>query len=113
MMPQPRLDVRSATGTYSVVIGADLLGRIKPLLAELNLTGDVVVVSCPPVWRAHGEIWRPVIGKAAPVIIPDGERAKTLQSVARIYDGLVKRNADRSVTLVAFGGGVVGDVAGF
>jgi 3-dehydroquinate synthase len=113
MMPQTRLDVRSALGTYAVVIRPDLLGGMKSLLAEFDLAGDVVVVSCPPVWRAHGEVWQPVIGKAAPVIIPDGERAKTLQSVARIYDALVKRHADRSCTLVAFGGGVVGDVAGF
>jgi 3-dehydroquinate synthase len=113
MMPQPRLDVRSATGTYPVMIGADLLERVKPLLTELDLARDVVVVSCPPVWRAHGQIWRPLMGKAAPIIIPDGERAKTLQSVSRIYDGLVKRKADRAITLIAFGGGVVGDVAGF
>jgi 3-dehydroquinate synthase len=112
-MPENRLEVRSALGTYTVVIGAGLLSRITPLLSSLGISRDIIVVSCPPVWRAHGGVWRAIAGNAAPVLIPDGERAKTLQSVARIYDALVKRRAGRSSTIVAFGGGVVGDVAGF
>jgi len=46
-------------------------------------------------------------------LIPDGERAKTLATASRIYDALIKRRLDRSATLIAVGGGVVGDVAGF
>jgi 3-dehydroquinate synthase len=112
-MAEIRLDVQSSLGTYPVVIDADVSGRLPPLFAGLGLGRDLVVVSCPPVWRVHGEIWRPLLGKTPAVLIPDGERAKTLQSVARIYDALVKCGADRSTTLVAFGGGIVGDVAGF
>ena len=48
-----------------------------------------------------------------PILIADGERFKNLQTVGRIYDALVRSNADRATTLVALGGGVVGDVAGF
>jgi 3-dehydroquinate synthase len=43
----------------------------------------------------------------------DGERAKTLQTVSRLYDAFTKRRVSRSSTIVAFGGGVAGDVAGF
>ena len=45
--------------------------------------------------------------------MPDGERFKQLQTVARIYDALVRANADRASTLITFGGGVIGDMAGF
>ncbi len=47
------------------------------------------------------------------MLIPDGERAKTLATVARLYDAFVRRGLDRSGVVIAFGGGVVGDVAGF
>ena len=47
------------------------------------------------------------------MLIPDGERAKTLATVEKIYDAMIRRRLDRTATLVAFGGGVVGDVAGF
>ena len=47
------------------------------------------------------------------MLIADGERAKTLATVEKIYEAMIRRRLDRSATLVAFGGGVVGDVAGF
>ena len=45
--------------------------------------------------------------------MPDGERYKQLPTVSRIYDALVRANADRASTLITFGGGVIGDMAGF
>ena len=45
--------------------------------------------------------------------MPDGERFKQLPTVARIYDALVRANADRASTIITFGGGVIGDMAGF
>src|SRR5205823_12583922 len=47
------------------------------------------------------------------ILVSDGERNKQLATVSRIYDALVKATADRSSTLVTFGGGVIGDMAGF
>lgn len=48
-----------------------------------------------------------------PVILPDGEEYKTLDVVARIYDALLEHNFSRSCTLIALGGGVIGDMTGF
>jgi 3-dehydroquinate synthase len=108
-----RIDVSSSRGTYPVFVGAGSLAALPRLLAELGLDRTAAVVSCPPVWRRHGRRLRAVPGARTPVLIPDGERAKTLATVARIYDVLLERRLDRSATLIAFGGGVVGDVAGF
>ena len=48
-----------------------------------------------------------------PILIPDGERFKHLATVGRIYDALIRAGADRASAIVAVGGGVIGDVAGF
>src|SRR5207342_1449777 len=44
---------------------------------------------------------------------PDGERYKNLQSISKVYEALIRANADRGSTIIAVGGGVVGDTAGF
>jgi 3-dehydroquinate synthase len=48
-----------------------------------------------------------------PILVPDGERFKQLQTVSRVYETLLRANADRASTLITFGGGVIGDMAGF
>jgi 3-dehydroquinate synthase len=111
-MDPVQIDVRSERGVYPVLIGAGLLSRLPDYLASHKLTGDTLVVSCPPVWRAQGRRMKGV-AKGGAAMIPDGEKAKSLRTVAGIYDALVRRRIDRSGTLIAFGGGVVGDVAGF
>jgi 3-dehydroquinate synthase len=108
-----RIDVRSERATYPVLIGPGQVSQLPHLLRAHGAAGDILVVTCPPVWRLHGHRLQAVAGEPGPTLIPDGERAKTLLTVTRIYEALVKRRFDRSATLVAFGGGVVGDVAGF
>jgi 3-dehydroquinate synthase len=70
------------------------------------------VVTNATVWQLHGPRFARITGES-PILIPDGERFKNLTSVGRIYDALVKARADRGAAIIAVGGGVVGDVAGF
>ena len=109
-----RLEVRSERSIYPVLVGTAVLDRLPELLRGHGLERDIFVVTCPPVWRFHGKRLRSIAGGGnAPALIPDGERAKTLQTVARLYDAFIRRRLNRSSTVLAFGGGVVGDVAGF
>jgi 3-dehydroquinate synthase len=108
-----RLDVHTTRTTYPVVIGSGLVSELASLVHDAGLDRHLLVVSCPPVWRRHGRSLRSLVQSRKPSLIPDGERAKTLASVSTIYDALIRARIDRSGTLVAFGGGVVGDVAGF
>ncbi|MCC7009328.1 MAG: 3-dehydroquinate synthase [Acidobacteria bacterium] len=109
-----RLNVRSERTTYPVVIGSGILERLGDLLAEQGLDRQRIVVSASPVWRSQGHrLDRLMQKKERPLLLPDGERAKVLSTVTRIYDACVRANLDRSAALVAFGGGVVGDVTGF
>jgi 3-dehydroquinate synthase len=70
------------------------------------------IVSNATVWKLHGDAFAGVSADD-PILLPDGERYKTLATVTRVYDALIKARADRSSAIVAVGGGVVGDTAGF
>src|SRR5689334_21293585 len=110
-----RLDVATERGSYPVVIGPGALRNLTGLLREAGIgagsAGDVLVVSAPPVWRAQARRFTRLAPARRPVLLPDGERAKTLATAGRIYDALIARRLDRAGAIVAIGGGVVGDVA--
>ena len=116
MSPQPpaddRFEVKTSGSRYPVEIASGASRRLPALLDALALPVRRFIVSNPTVWRLHGSALEGVSGEE-PVLIPDGERFKQLSTVARIYDALIRANADRGTTVVALGGGVLGDVAGF
>jgi 3-dehydroquinate synthase len=111
--PAPiRIDVRTASAVYPIEIAAGAAARLPALLEALRAPARRFVVSTPPVWASHAETFSGLTGEE-PILLPDGERHKTLGTVSRIYDALVRASADRATCLLAIGGGVVGDVAGF
>jgi 3-dehydroquinate synthase len=112
-MPPIRIDVPTPSRRYSVFLEDGLLDRVAALLDELKLPARRFVVSSPLVWRLHGARIARGARRLEPILVPDGERSKHLQTVSRIYDALVKATADRSSTLITFGGGVIGDMAGY
>ena len=107
-----RIEVPSQQRRYPVLVGAGALAELANYLRSEGLN-DTTIVTVPPVWRAQGHRLADFAGDAGPVVMSDGERAKTLQAVSRLYDAFAKRGVSRSSTIVAFGGGVTGDVAGF
>jgi 3-dehydroquinate synthase len=107
------IDVNTPSRSYAVTLTYGALDGLGRLLDDLRLPGRRFVVSSPLVWRLHGERCSRAIPAAAPILVPDGERSKRLQTVTRVYDALVRANADRASTLITFGGGVIGDLAGF
>ena len=108
-----RVDVAVPSHPYAVTIADDALDRVGRLLDDIGAPERRVVVSSPLVWRLHGPQLARSMAVGEPVLVPDGERFKQLATVTRIYDALVKINADRATALVTFGGGVIGDMAGF
>ena len=107
-----QIDVRAASGSYPIHIGAGATNALPAILDRAALPERRFIVSNPTVWRLHGSCVRGV-GREEPILIPDGERFKNLSTIGRIYDGLIRAGADRATTIVALGGGVVGDIAGF
>jgi 3-dehydroquinate synthase len=111
-MDPVRLDVHTPSRPYTITIGDGVLERLPRLLDDARTPARRFVLSSPAIWRLHGaRLARS--GFAEPILVSDGERYKHLQTVARIYDGLLRMNADRASTLLTFGGGVIGDMGGF
>ncbi len=105
-----RLEVRAGAGQYTVEIAPGSAARLSEIAEAAGTPSRRFFVSSPTVWRLHGRRFE--IGEE-PILIPDGERYKHVGTVGRIYDALIRASADRASTVVAVGGGVVGDVAGF
>ena len=97
-----------------VVAGADaydvLVGPLGEALAGLD--GASIVISEPRVFGLHGSRLAALPGDAPPILIPEGEAAKSWDVLHELLAELAARNASRSTRIVAFGGGSVGDVAG-
>jgi 3-dehydroquinate synthase len=108
-----RIDVTTGTRTSPIWIGEGLSHDLLPLLDRHGIGARRFIVSSAVVWRLHGERLRAALGGGDPILLPDGERFKTLQSVSKIYEALIRASADRGSTIIAIGGGVVGDTAGF
>jgi 3-dehydroquinate synthase len=105
-----RIPVRCATASYDILVGAGVTDNIQEHLNDAGLRGPYLVVCQPRILKAIGRRLK----KTFPVaLIPDGERAKTLTTVGRLLDRMVGLKLTRQSTVIAIGGGVVGDVAGF
>jgi 3-dehydroquinate synthase len=115
-MKMKRILVKSSAGPYAVVAGAGVIRHAAREIAALGRFSSVHVVSSPKVWRAVGKfVQRGLrLSKGSAVhLFDDGESAKNLSNVEHIARSLCRAGADRQSLVVAAGGGVVGDVAGF
>jgi 3-dehydroquinate synthase len=108
-----RIDVTTGAAPSAIYVGDGAADRLPALLEEHRIGKRRFVVSTPVIWRFHGAQIQQALGALEPILIPDGERYKHLASVTKIYDALIRAGADRGSAVVAVGGGVIGDTAGF
>ena len=108
------LNVALGTRSYPILIGAGLLTRAD-LFRERLPARDVLVVSNTTVAPLYLPQVRAALGerRIIEVALPDGEPYKTLANMARVLDVLVANRFARDCAVLALGGGVVGDLAGF
>jgi len=108
--------VPAAAGAYDVLFGRGLLRESGKHISHLSDFSGLFVLSSPRVWRHCGGTVKKSLGRLGrceAILLDDRESAKTLTNVERICRQLLRAGADRRAVLVAVGGGVVGDVAGF
>ena len=108
------LDVELGERSYPIYIGRGLLNSEKLLAA--HIAGDkVLIVSNTKVAPLYLEPLRRACTRwhCETLIIPDGEQYKNLEVLATIFDALLEKRFSRKSTIVALGGGVVGDISGF
>ena len=108
--------VRASAGDYSVACGPGILRQAGRVIEKLGRFTSVHILSSPKVWRAvAGTVRRGISPAHEPQVhlFNDAETAKNLRTVEEMARKLVRAGADRKALLIAVGGGVVGDVAGF
>lgn len=108
------LQVDLGERSYPILIGSDLLGRDE-LIAPYVRGSQVMIVSNETVAPIYlDKVQQAFAGyRTEVVILPDGEQYKSLEVLNQIFTALLEKRFDRRCTLVALGGGVVGDMTGF
>jgi 3-dehydroquinate synthase len=112
-----RIEVGLGARTYPVLVGAGLIDGAGEAMAPLLKRRRTAVVSDETVWGLHGARLTAALERAgiavSPVIVPPGEQTKSFAGLAEVTDRLLALELDRGDLITAFGGGVVGDLAGF
>jgi 3-dehydroquinate synthase len=111
------VDVALGAKSYQVVVERGVLATIGPRLRELGVGSRAALVTSPSILRLHGKPVQDSLDEAGFAVtvvdVPDGESAKTLAVAEQCWNALLAAGLDRTSTVVALGGGAVGDLAGF
>ena len=103
--------------SYDIEIGAGNLARAGEFIAARGKVTHAVIITDARVERLHAETVRASLAKVASkvdlVAVPEGERSKSIERATELWNKLLELGADRRSVIVAVGGGVVGDLAGF
>ncbi|NJK40144.1 MAG: 3-dehydroquinate synthase, partial [Oscillatoriales cyanobacterium SM2_3_0] len=116
-MTMASIPVNLGEKSYNVAIAPGYLDQLGHLLQPLNLGQKVLLVSNPEIFNHYGE--RAITSltqegfQVAHCLLPAGELYKTPETLQIIYNSALEHRLERSSTLIALGGGVVGDMTGF
>jgi len=109
-----RVDVKTATAAYPIIIGEHLLNACRGVLKKYP---NVFLLTNRTIFDLYSERFVPELTDGAPsffcMTIPDGERYKNIETLNDIYETLSLKGLSRDGCVAAFGGGVIGDLAGF
>jgi 3-dehydroquinate synthase len=109
-----RVDTPSAR--YDVVAGTGILATLAPRIERIagKLPRRVFVLTSPEIWALWGEAFLSSFAEAPiTLFLAAGEKHKTMASVEKLLRQMIAAGGDRGSLLIAFGGGIVGDVGGF
>ena len=96
-----------------IIIGREIFKSVN--VAEYVAKNDVVIVTNSTIAKLYLKQTKRLFREfnVSSLVLPDGEKYKNIQTIQKIYDYLIKNKLDRSVTIVALGGGVIGDMVAF
>jgi 3-dehydroquinate synthase len=112
-----QVDVGLGARSYRVLIGEGLIDRAGEWLAPLARNAAITIVSEENVWTAQGKRLVDALARTGtacnPILVAPGEASKSWATLATVIDRLVELGTERQDHIVAFGGGVIGDLTGF
>jgi len=112
-----KVDVRLGKSSYEIHIGPGILSGVGNQLKESGFSDKLIIITNPVVNRLYGEALEQNLTregfKVAILQVPDGEEQKSLETAGRLYHELSNLYAERTTPILALGGGVIGDLAGF
>jgi len=112
-----KVDVRLGKSSYEIHIGSGILSEVGNQLKENGFSDKLIIITNPVVNRLYGEALEQNLTregfKVAILQVPDGEEQKSLETAGRLYHELSNLYAERTTPILALGGGVIGDLAGF
>jgi len=111
------VDVALGERSYPIYIGEKMVASFAPTCEQHGLPKRMVVITDSNVAKLHLQPLLKNLKRLTfdplPIVVPAGERQKSLRRAEAIYTEMLKRKVDRRSTVLAFGGGVIGDLAGF
>ncbi len=110
------INVNLRQDSYPVYLGNGILDQFAQILAKHTSARQIVVISVKEIFERYGEALLSGFENNEQVqvlLIPDGEKAKSLQQVEALYTRLLEKKFERGMVIAALGGGVVGDLSGF
>ncbi len=109
--------VETATQSYPIFVGYGLLDKLGEKMKQAALSGAATVISDENVFSLYGSKVEGILKDAGfavnSFVVPPGEETKNIDYAIKIYDFLVEHRAERDDIIIALGGGMVGDLAGF
>ncbi|MDE1155436.1 MAG: 3-dehydroquinate synthase [Acidobacteriaceae bacterium] len=112
-----QIDVRTPSAAYTVEIGAGLLANLSERIAALHATprAKLFVITSPVIWSQWSDRFLASFGDHQPILLQvlSGEQYKRMSTLESLAEQLAQNGADRDSILIAFGGGVIGDLVGF
>lgn len=110
-----RVDLKE--NPYSIVVGSGILEALPGAVKKLDIGMDALIITNPKVGKLYGRELTAAFSKAGFSVkvfeVEDSERAKSMQVAMRLIGAITRYAADKKPFIVALGGGVVGDLAGF
>jgi 3-dehydroquinate synthase len=109
--------VNLGQNSYNICIDSGILSQTGLILRELGLNDKAVIITNPTVEKLHSASLKQSLAskgfRTTTLFVPDGEEYKSLESAGKLYHQLTESGAERTTPLLALGGGVIGDLAGF
>lgn len=107
-----KINLNLENNSYSIVVGKGSITEVQGFLSSKNYS-KIIVITDNIVHKIHGEKIRFLIPSLDFVVVENGEKAKSFATLEAVCEQILQKNIDRKTLLIAFGGGVIGDLTGF